>query len=98
MTRMQSPQRRNEAMDTYQLMADTVGGVPNLRGKDNLYQGIAIAVSVVIGAGVGAAIAGTWWIGAMFGTLIALIVSVFVSGSVLMVLGWIRAARYKRKS
>lgn len=32
------------AMAEYYLIADTIGGVPNLRGKDNLYQTIAIVV------------------------------------------------------
>lgn len=88
----------NDALETYHLMADTVGGVPNLRGKDNLFQGIAVGISVVIGASIGALVAGKWWVGAIFGTLIALVVSGFISGFVLMILGWIRAARYKRNS
>lgn len=92
----QTQSETDGTMAEYHLIADTIGGVPNLRGKDNLYQTIAIVVCVVIGAAIGAAIAGEWWIGAVFGTLIALIVSVFVSGSILMVLGWVRASKYKK--
>lgn len=85
-----------DPMAEYHLVTDTIGGL-NLRGKDNLYQTIAILVSVAIGASIGALIAGKWWVGVLFGTFIALVISVFVSGIVLMVLGWVRAARYSKE-
>lgn len=96
MKRAKTKAPQSDAMAEYHLVAETVGGMPSLRVKDNLYQTIAIAISVVIGAGVGALIANVWWVGALFGTLIALVVSVFISGTVLMVLGWVRAAQFKR--
>jgi hypothetical protein len=38
---------------TYNLLADKIGGVPNIRKKDNLYQAAAIGVFLIVGAVVG---------------------------------------------
>ena len=42
---------------TYNLLADKIGGVPNVRKKDNLYEAAAIGVFLIVGAVVG------WFLG-----------------------------------
>lgn len=73
----------------YNLVADKIGGVPNIRKKDNLYQAVAIVVFVIIGLVVGWAIGG-WPQGALLGALGGLIAGTLISGAVLMVLGLLR--------
>ena len=83
----------------YNRFADRVGLVPNLRKKDNLYQGIFILAFVVVGMTVG------WlWDGAVirdivgdsvpvrifFGALVGLVVGVLLSGFFILVLGFSR--------
>ena len=82
-------QPSDEILVGYNIIADKVGGVPNFRKRDNLYQGISILVCVVIGAVVGAAVGG-WPTGVGFGALIGLIAGVLLSGAVLMVVGLLR--------
>lgn len=81
--------------ETYQKVAETVGLVPSLRWKDNLYQGIAIAVTGLLGAAVGLA-AGHSREALLGGLAIGLFVGFVISGLVLMVLGWVRVARGRR--
>lgn len=82
---------QGDGVRMYNTIAETVGGVPSLRAKDNLYQGIAILVSLVVGALIGL----IWGVfGAMIGAVVGLLVGLFGSGIVLMVLGWVRAARF----
>lgn len=73
----------------YNLVADKIGGVPNVRKKDNLYQALAIVVFVIIGLVVGWAIGG-WPQGPLLGALGGLIAGTLISGAVLMVLGLLR--------
>ncbi len=93
--------RRDDPMAAYDTIADTVGGVPNLRPKDNLYQLIAIVVGALLGAGGGAILVAVmgWdlpvWVGAILGGIVGVIGGTFVSGIVLLVLGWVRAAQGK---
>lgn len=74
---------------SYDQFADKVGLVPNVRKKDNLYQGIAVVSGLFIGALVG-------WLwkrsfeAALLGALIGLVTATLVSGIVLLVLGWTR--------
>lgn len=50
----QSPKPSSGGADaTYNLLADKIGGVPNIRKKDNLYQAAAIGVFLIVGAVVG---------------------------------------------
>jgi hypothetical protein len=76
---------------SYHEFADKVGLVPNVRKKDNLYQGIAVVAGLALGA-----LAGSWWKGsteaALLGALVGLVGATLVSGLVLLVVGW------KRKS
>lgn len=87
-----------DGLEAYNRVAETVGLVPNLRLKDNLGQLIAVVVGVVLGAIAGAIIArvnggaGTdLLIGAAIGAALGFILFGFLSGIVLMVIGWIRA-------
>lgn len=92
-------QRINEkgGVGTYQTVADTVGFVPSLRVKDNVVQAVCVAVGLLVGVGAGVMIAtankAEWYIGAMLGALGGLVLSTLVSGGIIMVLGWVRAAK-----
>ncbi len=71
---------------TYNLLADKIGGVPNVRKKDNLYQGITVALFLVVGLVVGW-FAGGWPEGVLLGALGGLVVGTLISGLVILVLG-----------
>ena len=79
---------------TYNVVADTVGGV-NVRWKDNLFQGVAIFIFVLIGAGVGAFMAEERLMGAVVGATGGLIVGFFASGIFLMIFRAVRHIRGK---
>lgn len=83
----------DEKQSTYQSVAETVGMVPSLNKKDNLYQGIFVLVisllSFLIGVGLGGL-----QIGMIF-LLMGLTGSGLVSGVVLMILGFVRLGRKK---
>jgi VIT1/CCC1 family predicted Fe2+/Mn2+ transporter len=87
-----SGKQRSDVENAYEIVADVVGGVPSLRWKDNLIQGLAILGSVILGAIIGLAIVREFW-GALTGALAGLIAGLILSGMVLMVLGWVRTAR-----
>jgi predicted anti-sigma-YlaC factor YlaD len=84
-----APQK--SARDTYDAVADTVGLVPSVRLKENAIQGITVVVITGIAALVGFVMNGT--AGLVIGTLLGLLGSLLVSGAVLMVVGWVRAAK-----
>ena len=71
---------------TYNFVADKIGGVPNVRKKDNLYQAAAIGVFLIVGAVVGG-ILGEWPQGVLLGGLAGLIAGTLISGAVLTVIG-----------
>ena len=74
---------------TYNLLADKIGGVPNVRKKDNLYQAIAIGVFLIVGVVVGGCV-GEWPEGVLLGGLAGLIAGTLISGAVLTVIGLCR--------
>jgi TPR repeat protein len=83
----------------YDRIADKVGLVPNVRKKDNLYQGICVLAFTVIGMEVGwlwdgAAIrdvvGDSWLIRMIVGALVGLVVGALLSGLIIMVLGYLR--------
>ena len=74
---------------TYNFVADKIGGVPNVRKKDNLYQAAAIGVFLIVGAVVGG-ILGEWPQGVLLGGLAGLIAGTLISGAVLTVIGLCR--------
>jgi hypothetical protein len=91
------PARHKEGLrETYDVVADTVGLVPSLRMKDNVIQGLVIAVVTALAALAGYLTHGTE--GLAIGSLLGLIGSLVLSGAVLMVIGWIRTARAVRRS
>lgn len=92
-----------DPMHTYNRLADTVGGVPNLRLKDNIFQLMAVTITSLAGGVGGLILQGAdndaWgmpgWAGPALGGGLGFIAGGVLSGFVLMVLGWIRAAKGK---
>lgn len=84
------------ALKSYHRVADTVGGVPNLRWKDNVFQIIVTAVMTFAGALSGCIFPwdGAWFAPSGLAILLCtaggLVAGVFLSGIVLMVMGWVR--------
>ncbi|MCX6924367.1 MAG: hypothetical protein NT154_14305 [Verrucomicrobia bacterium] len=74
---------------TYNFLADKIGGVPNVRKKDNLYQAVAIGVFLIVGVVVGGFVGG-WPDGVLLGGLAGLIAGTLISGAVLTVIGLCR--------
>lgn len=91
----QAPQdqhtQRAEAYSDYQRVADTVGMVPNVRLKDNLYQLIAGAIGAVVGAFFGFALGGT--AGVVIGGLAGFVVVALFWGIGLGIVGAIRGVK-----
>jgi hypothetical protein len=83
--------RDADPLADYHRVADTVGGLPNLRLKDNLYQTLFILGVTAAAAVIGFAIGGVP--GLLAGLLVGLVGSFLLSGTFLMILGFIRAAR-----
>ena len=81
-----------ESFETYQAVAETVGMIPSLRVKDNVFQAIVVVVFVFIGGGGGYITSGTG-MGALAGVAGGLISGIFLSGLVLMVLGFTRRSK-----
>jgi len=72
------------ARQTYNLVTDTVTG-PNIRLRDNLIQGAAIAAGLVLGAVIGAIVIPDPLVGLCVGGFLGALVSLFVSGGILLV-------------
>ena len=92
----QPDDRRQPGMtseESFKMVSDTVAG-PNLRLKDNLIQGIAIFVCLLLGAGIGAAVVvEERLVGAVAGGFVGMLVGLFASGIFLMIY---RAVRHLR--
>ena len=87
---LQSATPSNRGADpTYNFLADKIGGVPNVRKKDNLYQAAAIGVFLIVGVVVGGLL-GEWPEGVLLGGLAGLIAGTLISGAVLTVIGLCR--------
>ena len=99
------PPRPGHGLKTIQEMAETVGFVPDVRKRHNLIQGLVVALGTALGAVLGyalherIALAVTFPVGGyettLLGALVGLVVSGFLSGLVLMVLG---AARRRNRT
>ncbi len=87
---------QKSSRETYDTVADTLGLVPNVRLKDNVIQGITVVAITGLAALVGFLSNGT--AGLAIGSLLGLIGSLLISGGVLMVVGWVRAAKQVSKS
>ena len=92
--RHEAPRRALTGQESYKLLTDTVSG-PNVRLKDNLYQGLAILACVVLGAAVGFLAMANGLAGAAVGGGIGLVVGLFGSGLFLMIYRGVRHARGK---
>jgi hypothetical protein len=79
--------------DEFNLITDTVAG-PNVRLKDNLYQGLAILVCLVLGASVGLFIpAEERGMAVGIGAFVGLFIGLIGSGIFLMVYRAVKHAR-----
>jgi hypothetical protein len=81
----------DENKEAYNFIADKIGGLPNVRKKDNLYQAIAIGAFVAVGSLVGF-LKGGWPGGFIAGAVTGMVAGLLLSGAVLTVIG------LKRKS
>jgi hypothetical protein len=91
----QDPQSKKlTGRETYNLITDTVAG-PNLRWKDNLFQGLAILVSIGLGVLIGWLVAADPKIGALAGGFIGLVAGTLISGLFLMIFRGVRHAQGK---
>ena len=77
---------------TYNLVSDTVTG-PNVRLKDNLYQGLAILAGLILGGLIGYLVVHDQPMGAIVGGAGGLLVGLFGSGIFLMIY---RAVKHSR--
>jgi hypothetical protein len=85
----------NDSLDPYHTVAETVGMLPSLRVKDNVIQAAVVLGCAGLGAAIGFATNGG--LGAIAVGAVAMIASALISGLVLMVLGWVRAAKRRRR-
>ncbi len=83
----------NSGTESYNRVAETVGMMPTLRVKDNVVQAIVVLIGAMLGALIGYFVGSRDPRAAVLGGFAGLIVFGLVSGIVLMVLGWVRAAR-----
>ncbi|KAF0241907.1 MAG: hypothetical protein FD180_4197 [Planctomycetota bacterium] len=79
---------RSGGEQVYNLLADKVGFVPNVRGKDNVIQGISVAAALLIGAGIGFFLHGGF--GAIVGGVTGMVAGLLISGAVLAIVGLVR--------
>lgn len=94
MTDETRPPEKLSDKQVYNVVSDTVTGA-NLRWKDNLFQGIAIFIATILGAGIGAVLMGDPILGAVAGGFCGLLVGLFGSGLFLMVYRAIQHGRGK---
>jgi VIT1/CCC1 family predicted Fe2+/Mn2+ transporter len=87
--------RKNSGLETYNAIAETVGGMPSLRIKDNVIQAIVIGVTTAIAVAIGGIAGGT--AGALVAALVGLVLSTLLSGTVLMILGWVRVFKKNKQ-
>lgn len=87
-----TPKQPLTGRQTYNLIADTVTGA-NVRWKDNLYQGLAIVVCLILGILIGLVAAEDRAFGASVGGFVGLLAGLFGSGIFLMIF---RAIRHKQ--
>lgn len=80
------------AEETFNIVTDTVTG-PNLRWKDNLYQGLIVLGCIPIGAGIGALLTSERGPGAVLGAIIGPVVGLLLSG---LIIGILRTRRHLR--
>ena len=87
----EAPKSPMTERQTFNLVADTVAG-PNLRMKDNLYQGLAILVCLVLGIIIGLLVGSEIILGGLIGGFVGLLAGLFGSGIFLMIFRAVRHA------
>lgn len=90
----ETPPRPMTGRQAYNLVSDTVAG-PNVRLKDNLYQGLAVLVCLFLGAGIGFLVLKDGLMGVLLGGFIGLLVGLFGSGLFLMIYRAVKHAQGK---
>lgn len=84
-------------MEEYHRIADTIGGVPNLRWKDNVFQMLCVGLFTAVGGLLGWQFLPSKDIDTapriILGVIAGLVLGTLLSGFVLMVLGWIRSGK-----
>jgi hypothetical protein len=80
--------------ETYNLITDTVTG-PNVRLRDNLYQGLAVLVGAIVGAAIGYFQTTDRILGSMIGLIAGLMIGLLGSGLFLMIYRGVRHIRGK---
>jgi hypothetical protein len=94
MTEESRPPEKLSEKQVYNVVSDTVTGA-NVRWKDNLFQGIAIFIATILGAGIGAVLMDDPILGSVAGGFCGLLIGLFGSGLVLMVYRAIQHGRGK---
>ncbi|HEX6902168.1 MAG TPA: hypothetical protein VF789_20800 [Thermoanaerobaculia bacterium] len=91
----ETPREPLTGRQVYNLVTDTVTG-PNIRPKDNLYQGLAILICLGLGALIGyLAVTKEPVMGAWIGGFLGLLVGLLGSGIFLMIYRAVKHARGK---
>ena len=88
------PRKNMSGKEAYNVVSDTVVG-PNLRLKDNLFQGLVILICLALGTGIGFMAMTDGPTGAVLGGVVGLLVGLFGSGIFLMIYRAIKHARGK---
>jgi len=88
----ETPKKPLTGRQAYNLVTDTVTG-PNVRLKDNLYQGLAILVCLVVGGLIGYLAVTEQPMGALIGGFVGLLAGLLGSGIFLMVYRAVKHAR-----
>ena len=86
------PSERNpkqpSSQESYNTFTDTVTG-PNVRLKDNVFQGLCVLAGMILGVGIGALVALQYAFSVLVGCLVGgaggLLLSVLASGFILMI-------------
>lgn len=86
------PKGKLSNRQAYNLVTDTVTG-PNIRLRDNVFQGICVLIGLILGSTIGALVVPDRLPGALVGAFIGLVVGILGSGLFLMIY---RAARHFR--
>jgi hypothetical protein len=88
------PEESLSVRQAFNLISDTATG-PNVHLKDNLYQGLAILICLILGALIGFLTVKDRGLGAVLGGGIGLVTGLFGSGIFLMIYRAIRHMRGK---
>ena len=91
-----TPSGATSGLEDYNRIAETVGMMPTLRVKDNVIQALVVLAGIIVGAVVGYIIGEQDPRAAVLGGVAGLVLFGLISGFVLMILGWVRAARARR--